>query len=205
MLECGTQATGGNYALFAAERPRYAAARLPAWPRSRGRLSVVTKHPGTGGAVTVGTVTAQLLYETGGARYPGPDVTARLDSVRLTQAAPTASAIDGVRGEPRRRTLKVGLNRLGGCRNEVTFVLTGLDIEAKAALVREQMAAPSATAARARCVGPSPARITRTRTSQEEASALLRLVVRDADAAAVGRAVSAPAIELALASIPASM
>ncbi|UNT01056.1 DUF1446 domain-containing protein [Streptomyces tubbatahanensis] len=203
VLECGAQATGGNYAFFAAEgidvrRPGFPLAEI-----AEDGSSVITKHPGTGGAVTVGTVTAQLLYETAGVRYPGPDVTARLDSVRLSQAGTDRVRVDGVRGEPRPGTLKVGLTRLGGFRNEVTFVLTGLDIDAKAALVRGQMESALAGPRRPREVTWSLVRTGREDADvQEEASALLRLVVRDDDEAAVGRAVSGPAIELALASYP---
>src|SRR5690606_32640836 len=90
-------------------------------------------------AVTVGTVTAQLLYETGGARYPGPDVTTRLDTVRLWQEDTDRVRVEGVTGEAPPETIKVGLTRLGGFRNEVSFVLTGLDVEEKAELVRGQM------------------------------------------------------------------
>ena len=102
--------------------------------------SVITKHAGTGGAVTVDTVTAQLLYEIGDARYAGPDVTSRFDTVRLTSDGPDRVRISDVRGEPPPPTLKVGINALGGFRNAVTFVLTGLEIEAKAALVKAQLA-----------------------------------------------------------------
>ncbi|MGW3013551.1 acyclic terpene utilization AtuA family protein [Streptomyces sp. NPDC001219] len=202
VLECGTQATGGNYSFFTAHelrRPGFPLAEIAA-----DGSSVITKHPGTGGAVTPGTVTAQLLYETAGARYAGPDVTARLDTVRLTEEGPDRVRIDGVRGEAPPPSLKTGLTRLGGWRNEVTFVLTGLDVPAKAALVRRQMEAALDAAERR----PAEVRWTLARTDrddaavQEEASALLRLVVRDADQDAVGRAVSGAAIELALASYP---
>ncbi|MGI5353159.1 acyclic terpene utilization AtuA family protein [Streptomyces sp. CA-250714] len=203
VLECGTQATGGNYAFFVRDGIDVRHPGFPLAEIAADGSSVVTKHPGTGGAVTVGTVTAQLLYETAGPRYAGPDVTARLDSVRLSQAGPDRVRIEGVRGEPRPDTLKVGLTRLGGFRNEVTFVLTGLDVSAKAALVREQMEAALAGPRRPREVRWSLARTGRVDADvQEEAGALLRLVVRDADESAVGRAVSAPAIELALASYP---
>ncbi|GGQ94042.1 acyclic terpene utilization AtuA family protein [Streptomyces flaveolus] len=198
VLECGTQATGGNYAFFRdgdVRRPGFPLAELHA-----DGTCVITKHDGTGGFVGTGTVTAQLLYETGGARYAGPDVTARLDTVRLTQDGPDRVRIDGVRGEAPPPTLKVGRNRLGGFRNEVTFVLTGLDVEAKAALVRAQME-------------PALGKVTDVRwdlvrtdrpdaPTEETASALLRLVVRDADQQAVGRALSGAAVELALASYP---
>lgn len=202
VLECGTQATGGNYSFFGAHdllRPGFPLVEIAA-----DGSSVITKHPGTGGAVTTGTVTAQLLYETAGARYAGPDVTARLDTVRLTEEAPDRIRIDGVRGEAPPPTLKTGLTRLGGWRNEVTFVLTGLDVTAKAVLVRRQMEAAFDAAGNP----PAEVRWTLARTDhedaevQEEAGALLRLVVRDPDQDAVGRVVSGAAIELALASYP---
>lgn len=202
VLECGTQATGGNYAFFGpldVRRPGFPLAEIAA-----DGSAVITKHPGAGGAVTLGTVTAQLLYETTGARYAGPDVTARLDTVRLAGEGPDRVRIDGVRGEAPPPTVKVGLTRLGGWRNEVTFVLTGLDVELKAELVREQMAAAFEAAGRrpaevswqlARTDHPDAA-------AEEEASALLRLVVRDPDQEAVGRVISGAAVELALGSYP---
>ncbi|MFJ2831320.1 acyclic terpene utilization AtuA family protein [Streptomyces sp. NPDC087263] len=205
VLECGAQATGGNYAFFAEHDP--AVLRHPGFPLAElheDGTSVITKHDGTGGLVDLGTVTAQLLYETSGARYAGPDVTARLDTVRLTQQGPDRVRIDGVRGEAPPPTLKVGLNRLGGFRNEVVFVLTGLDIEAKAALVRDQMDTALASA-KSR---PADVRWELARTdhpdaaTEETASAFLRLVVRDPDQHAVGRAFSGAAIELALSGYP---
>ncbi|MET9705165.1 acyclic terpene utilization AtuA family protein [Streptomyces griseus] len=206
VLECGTQATGGNYAFFREHEARLL--RRPGFPLAEIHAdgsSVITKHAGTGGVVDIGTVTAQLLYETGGARYAGPDVTARLDTVRLTPDGPDRVRVDGVRGEAPPPTLKAGLTRLGGWRNEVVFVLTGLDIEAKADLVKDQF-----TDALARAGGRPPAEVrwelARTDRAdagtEERASALLRLVVRDQDADAVGRTVSGAAVELALGSYP---
>ncbi|ANH92059.1 MULTISPECIES: acyclic terpene utilization AtuA family protein [unclassified Streptomyces] len=205
LLECGAQVTGGNYAFFtdhALDRLRH-----PGFPLAElhdDGSAVLTKHPGTGGVVDTGTVTAQLLYETGGARYAGPDVTARLDTVRLRQDGPDRVRVDGVRGEAPPPTLKVGVNRLGGFRNEVTFVLTGLDIARKAELVRRQLDDALRAAERA----PAEVRWDLVRTdrpdadTEETASALLRLVVRDRDPEAVGRAFSGAAVELALAGYP---
>ncbi|GHI90786.1 acyclic terpene utilization AtuA family protein [Streptomyces olivaceus] len=198
VLECGAQATGGNYSFFQdgdVRRPGFPLAELHA-----DGTSVVTKHDGTGGFVDVGTVTAQLLYETHGGRYAGPDVTARLDTVRLSQDGPDRVRVEGVRGEAPPPTLKVGLNRLGGFRNEVAFVLTGLDVEAKAALVRAQL---EPVLDRVADVRWDLARTDRPDAATEEtASALLRLVVRDADQQVVGRALSGAAVELALAGYP---
>lgn len=163
LLECGTQATGGNYAFFTDHDP--ALLRRPGFPLAEIHAdgsSVLTKHPGTGGTVTVGTATAQLLYETTGPRYAGPDVTARLDTVRLRQEGPDRVRVEGVRGEAPPPTLKAGLTRLGGWRNEVVFVLTGLDIEAKADLVQAQMGDALAAAGPRRSAGNWPAPTTRT-------------------------------------------
>ncbi|MFI1651581.1 acyclic terpene utilization AtuA family protein [Streptomyces avidinii] len=198
VLECGTQATGGNYSFFArhdVRRPGFPLAEI-----AEDGSAVITKHPGTGGAVTTGTVTAQLLYETQGVRYLGPDVTTRLDTVRLTDEGADRVRISGVRGEAPPPTLKVGVTRIGGWRNEVVFVLTGLDIEAKADLVRTQLAdvldgVADATWTLARADHEDPG-------TQETASALLRLVVRDPSPDRVGRALTSAAIELALGSYP---
>ncbi|MGK8485414.1 acyclic terpene utilization AtuA family protein [Nocardia asiatica] len=200
VIECGTQATGGNYAFFTEladlGRPGFPIAEI----RADGS-SVITKHPGTGGAVTVDTVEAQLMYEIQGPRYAGPDVTSRLDTIRLHQDGPDRVRISGVAGEPPPPRLKVSLNTLGGFRNEMEFVLTGLDIEAKADLARRQLEAWLPT---------RPAELTWTLArldrpdaeTEEQASALLRCVVRDPDPNKVGRAFSNVAVELALASYP---
>jgi len=197
VIECGTQATGGNYAFFR----EIADLRRPGFPIAEVHAdgsSVITKHPGTGGEVSVGTVTAQLLYEIGGARYAGPDVTTRFDTIALAADGADRVRISGVRGEAPPPTVKVGLNTLGGFRNEVTFVLTGLDIEAKADLVRAQLADADlvdATFTLARTDHPDAS-------VQEEAAALLHCVVRGPDPKALGRAFSGKAVELALASYP---
>ncbi|KMO98034.1 acyclic terpene utilization AtuA family protein [Streptomyces roseus] len=198
VLECGTQSTGGNYSFFTAHdvrRPGFPLAEI-----AEDGSSVITKHPGTGGVVSVGTVTAQLLYETQGPRYLGPDVTARLDTVRLAQEGEDRVAITGVVGEPPPPTLKVGVTRIGGWRNEVVFVLTGLDIEEKAALVQAQLAdALSQVATADWTLGRTDHEDART---EETASAMLRLVVRDPSPDRVGRTLTSEAVELALASYP---
>jgi hypothetical protein len=199
VLECGAQATGGNYAFFT-ELPD--GGRHPGFPIAEVNAdgsSVITKHPGTGGAVTVETVTAQLLYEIGPPAYLGPDVVAHFDTIELRQQGPDRVSINGVRGGPPPATVKVGVNALGGYRNAMTFVLCGLDIEAKAALVREQI--------EDRC-GKDGLEFVLARTdrpdaaSEEAACALLHVHLKDADARRAGRAFSQAAVELALASYP---
>jgi hypothetical protein len=200
VIECGAQATGGNYAFFTdiadLDHPG-----LPLAEMYDDGSSVITKHPGTGGQVSVGTVTAQLLYEITGARYANPDATARFDTIALTDDGPDRVRISGVRGEPPPPTLKVSLNSIGGYRNAATFVLTGLDVDAKAALVRRQLDA-------ALTERPAEVQWTLARTdrpdadTEQTASALLTCTVRDPDANKVGRRFSSAAVELALASYP---
>ena len=101
---------------------------------------VITKHAGTGGLVSVGTVTAQLLYEIGGPLYPNPDVTARFDTIQAAagRAGPRAACY-GIKGEPPPPTTKVCINYFGGYKNSMTFVLAGLDIEEKAQLAEDTL------------------------------------------------------------------
>lgn len=200
VIECGTQATGGNFAFFTEiedlNRPGFPIAEL-----RRDGSSVITKHPGTGGAVTEDTVRAQLVYEIQSARYAGPDVTTRLDSIRLGTDGPDRVTISGVTGEAPPPKLKVSLNTVGGFRNEMTFVLTGLDIEAKARLVQQQL--ESWLRLRPAELDWSLSRLDRPDAeTEEQASALLRCVARDPDPTTVGRAFSSAAVELALASYP---
>ncbi|HEX3789367.1 MAG TPA: acyclic terpene utilization AtuA family protein [Pseudonocardiaceae bacterium] len=197
VIECGAQATGGNYSFFTEVadlgRPGFPIAEIHG-----DGAAVITKHPGTGGAVTVETVTAQLLYEIGGPRYLGPDVTSRFDTIGLADDGPDRVRITGVRGEAPPAEVKVCLNTFAGFRNSATFVLCGLDIEAKAALARRQLADE---------VGGEGIDWTLARTdradadTEETASALLHATIRTPDAKHAKR-FSRACVELALASYP---
>jgi len=203
VLECGTQATGGNYAFFQeipdpAEPPGFPVAEV-----SSDGSAVITKHPGTGGLVSVGTVTAQLLYEIGAPGYLNPDVVARFDTTSLEQVGPDRVRLSGVRGEPAPAHAKVAVNWLGGFRNTMTLVLTGLDVQAKARFAEAALLARLGGRERFQeidvrllgCSRPDPRR-------QDEAVAELRVTVKDPDPAKVGRAFSNAVVELALSSYP---
>lgn len=200
VIECGCQATGGNLAGFTThdvQRPGFPIAEVAA-----DGSSVITKHEGTGGVVDVDSVAAQLLYEVAGARYANPDVTARLDTVRLEQVGDDRVAVTGVAGEPPPPQLKVCVNTLGGHRNGVEFVLTGLDVVAKADLVRAQVEAALADDPPADVVWDLARTDHEDATTEEAASARLRLTVKDADPDRIGRRFTSACIELALASYP---
>jgi hypothetical protein len=203
VIECGTQATGGNYSFFA-EVPGMARVGFPWAEVAADGSSVIGKHDGTGGEVSIGTVTSQLLYEIAGPAYLGPDVTARFDTVELDPAGPDRVRIRGTRGEPPPPTLKVAMNELGGYRNDIGIALTGLDVEAKARVVEDAFwaACPhkpgdfaSVTTRLVRTDKADPA-------SNEEAVAVWRLTLKDPDERKVGRAVSDAMVELGLATIP---
>jgi hypothetical protein len=205
VVECGTQATGGNFSGFG-DLPDGAWSRplgFPVAEISADGSAVITKHDGTGGAVTVDTVTAQLVYEIGSPLYLGPDVSARLDTARLRQDGVDRVAISGVTGVAPPATTKICLNALGGHRNGVEFLLTGLDVPQKVALIQQQMETALSAGPRPETVEwrldrtdvPDPA-------TQAQATSLLRLDVRSPRPEPVGRAFSDAAIQLALASYP---
>jgi hypothetical protein len=198
VIECGPQATGGNYSFLDEITNR----RYPGFPIAEVAAdgsSVITKHEGTGGLVSPGTVTAQLLYEIGDPAYLNPDVVAHFDTITVEQAGPDRVALTGTRGSPPPDTLKVALNMLGGYRNTTTMVLTGLDIEAKAAyaisLLTELLGGTDQ-------FGEFDVRLLRfdhpNAASNEEATAHLRVTVKDTDERKVGRTVSNAIWELAL-------
>jgi Acyclic terpene utilisation family protein AtuA len=201
VIECGAQATGGNYAFFqhipGLEHPGFPIAEL-----SRDGSSVITKHPGTGGAVTVGTVTAQLLYELGGPAYANPDVTARFDTIELSDAGPDRVRISGVRGARPPERLKVALNYLGGFTNTMTLVLTGLDLEAKSDLALRTLWARTPAEAYdhvdVQLIGVEQVGAD----SAAGAQAHLRVTVKDRDPEKVGRRFSNAFVEMALSSYP---
>jgi hypothetical protein len=203
VIECGTQATGGNYSFFT-EVPGLERAGFPWAEVYADGSSVIGKHEGTGGEVSIGTVTSQLLYEIASQDYLGPDVTARFDSIRLQSVAPNRVRIYGCTGAPPPATLKVAMNEIGGWRNELAVALTGLDVEAKSHLLERAFwrACPftpqdyaSVTTQLLRTAKADPA-------SNEEATAVWKLTLKDKDEARVGRPVFNAATEMALATIP---
>jgi hypothetical protein len=201
VIECGTQATGGNYS-FIDEVPSYINVGFPIAEIFSDGSCVITKHPGTGGLVSVDTVKAQLLYEVREPKYLTPDVIARFDTIGIAQEGPDRVRIMNVKGEPPTETAKVCLNTLGGYRNSKTILLTGLDIEKKAKILentlfenlggRDQFAFSDVRLIRSDKEDPQ---------SNEEAFAYLRFSVIDPDAEKAA-SLSAKIIEMALASIP---
>ena len=199
VIECGPQATGGNYAFLDEVTDR----RYPGFPIAEVAAdgsSVITKHAGTGGLVSIGTVTAQMLYEIAEPAYLGPDVVTHFDTVVLTQQAEHRVAITGATGSPPPETLKVALNDVGGYRNTMTMVLTGLDVEAKATWAQQQL---FDILGGRDSFAEVDVRLLRFDTpdapTNDQACAHLRITVKDSDPHKVGRKFSSGIMEVALA------
>ena len=197
VIECGAQCCGGNYAFFD-EIPDATRIGFPIAELHPDGSSVITKHPGTGGVVTVGTVTAQLLYEIGGPRYLSPDAVARFDTMVVDQEGPDRVRISGVKGEPPPPTLKVTANLDAGWRNSMTLAITGARVEEKARLAAATVWA-----------GIPGGRHTFAETSEDLSGdltgggmAFLRLSARGEDERAVGRDFSGAVVETSLSSYP---
>lgn len=199
VIECGAQATGGNLAFFQ-EVPDLLHPGFPIAEVHADGSSVITKHAGTGGIVSVDSVTAQLVYEIADPAYLNPDVVAHFDALRLEQEGPDRVRIAGVRGSAPPPTLKVCVNYAGGHRNAVTVVIPGTDVEAKARLFERQLDA---------ALGDRRPEVLETRLDQVvrggpggERCGLLEVQVKDPDRRRVGRAFSSAIVELALSSFP---
>ncbi|MFT5562973.1 MAG: hypothetical protein ACI9Z9_002858, partial [Litorivivens sp.] len=203
IIECGAQATGGNYSFFQ-EVPSFHNMGYPIAEIEANGHFTITKHPGTGGLVSVGTVKAQLLYEISTPAYLNPDVIAHFDTLSIEQKGDDRVYVSGCRGSSPPPTHKVCINTAGGFRNSMEMLLTGLDIEEKAEIfidtlfqsVGGQAQFDDVTIQLIRNDKEDPK-------TNEEAYARLRIDVKSKDTALVGRVFSAKVIELALANFPA--
>jgi hypothetical protein len=210
IIECGTQACGGNFAGFKKlmEYGRFdQPLGFPIAEIDADGAFVVTKHEGTGGAVTVDTVTAQLVYEIQGEQYLNPDVTTHFSTIQLAQAGPDRVRVSGVKGSPPPVTTKVCLNFFGGFRNDAELLITGLDQDEKVALLRMQVEqALEAKAAQGLELPKLEWKFDRSDVvdpqTQEAGTSVLRVHAESSSPEPVGREFSNIMIELALASLP---
>ena len=201
IIECSGQACGGNYS-FVDEIPSYHQVGFPIAEMHADGSFVITKHPGTGGIVSVGTVTAQLLYEIREPRYLTPDAATRFDTIQIAQEGPDRVEIKGVCGEPPPNTAKVCINNMAGHGNAMTLLLAGLDIEKKARILEETLfeslggkdvlQTVEVELIRADKVNPP---------TNEEAYAYLRIGIQDPDPKKVAM-FSTKFVEMALCTVP---
>ena len=202
IIECGCQATGGNYAFFK-EVENFDNVGYPIAEILEDGSFYITKHAGTGGLVSKGTVTAQLLYEISSPAYVNPDVISHFDTLKIEEIEKDKVYVSGCRGSSPPKDHKVCINLAGGFRNGMEIILTGLDIEEKAKVFtdalfnsvggQDQFDEVSIQLHRTDKEDPS---------SNEESMASLVISVKSMNPDLVGRLFSAKIIELALANIP---
>ena len=202
IIECGAQATGGNYSFFR-EVPTFDNIGYPIAEVYEDGSFVITKHENTGGLVSVGTVTAQLLYEIGSPAYLNPDVISHFDTLKITQESQDRVLVQNARGSSPTNTHKVCVNLVGGYRNGIELLLTGLDINEKAELITDQIFKSVGGKEQFDKVDIQLHRTDKENpNSNEEAQAFLRIDVMSSNPELVGRLFNAKIIELALANFP---
>ncbi len=200
VVECGPQACGGNYP-FLEELADLGYPGFPIAEVAHDGSCLITKQESTGGGVTVGTVTAQLLYEIADPAYANPDVIARFDTIAISQDGQNRVRLSGTKGLPPTDRLKAAINLDGGYRNTVTFVLTGADIEAKAAAAERHLFERLGGRGRFDEVDVDLIRSDRDDAPRTaEATARLSVTVKSPDEAPVGRSFSNTATAMAVAS-----
>ena len=202
IIECGCQATGGNYSFFK-EVPSFDNVGYPIAEIFEDGSFNITKHPNTGGLVSKGTVTAQLLYEISSPAYINPDVISHFDTLKIEEISKDKVHISGCRGSSPPKDHKVCINLAGGFRNGMEIILTGIDIDEKAKVFtdalfnsvggQDQFEEVSIQLHRTDKENPI---------TNEEAMASLVISVKSSNPDLVGRLFSAKIIELALANIP---
>ena len=132
IIECGAQSTGGNVTDWR-KIPRFETIGYPIVEVSPDGSFIVTKHAGTGGAVTVRTVKEQLVYEMGDPRgYITPDVIADFATIRLEQLGRDKVRVWGVRGRPAPPSLKISAAYADGWKASGTLIISAPDAADKA-------------------------------------------------------------------------
>ncbi len=202
IIECGTQTSGGNYS-FMDEVPSFKNMGFPIAEIDKDGSFVITKHEGTGGLISKGTVTAQLLYEIREPTYLTPDVKVRFDTLNIKDLGNDRVKVFGVKGEPPTQTTKVCINTLYGFKNSMTVILTGLDITKKAKIVedivfnivggKEQFTKTDVILTKSKNLNP---------VTNDDAFSYLRISVMDNNKQKVGKLFPSALIEAALSTIP---
>ena len=135
IIECGAQCSGGNCLYDWRNIPNLADVGFPVVEVNEDGTFVVTKHKGTGGRVSVQTVTEQLVYEMGDPHaYITPDVIADFTSIRLAPDGEDRVRVHGITGAPATDMLKVSIAYRAGFKAVGTLVYSWPDALEKAQL-----------------------------------------------------------------------
>ncbi len=145
IIECGAQCTGGNCLADWETMPDYANIGFPVVEMSEDGSFLVTKHPGTGGRVTVASVKEQLVYEMGDPKaYITPDCIADFTTIQLTQEGDDCVRVGGVQGRPATELYKVSASYFAGYKAVGSLIYAWPDAYAKArqadAMLRQRLA-----------------------------------------------------------------
>jgi hypothetical protein len=133
ILECGPQTTGGNHTDWQLVVENIDTIGYPIGEISADGGFDVVKPSGTGGMVTVGTVSEQMLYEIGDPQaYIVPDVVCDFSGVKITQVADDRVNVSGIRGYPATDTYKVSATYADGFRGGAFRTFYGVDADKKA-------------------------------------------------------------------------
>jgi len=155
VIECGPQCTGGFSTDWQALRDGWDHIGFPIVECQADGAFTVTKPEGTGGAVTVATVSEQIAYEVGDPRaYRLPDVCCDWSQVRVTQQGPDRVAVSGARGQAPGPLVKVSATWTDGHRCIATLLVRGREAAAKARAVGEAILARSARMLMREGLGP---------------------------------------------------
>jgi hypothetical protein len=123
IIECGAQCSGGNCLYEWRSIPDLANVGYPIAEANADGSFVITKHPGTGGRVSVASVTEQLVYEMGDPHeYITPDVVADFTTIRLEQDGADRVRVFGIKGRPATDKLKVSIAYRAGFKAVGTLV-----------------------------------------------------------------------------------
>ena len=204
IIECGAQCTGGNFTDWH-KVPSYVNMGFPIVEAHADGRFVVSKHPGSGGLVSVHTITEQLLYEMGAPSYLCPDCTARFDSISLHQDGPDRVAVSGIRGEPPPDKLKVSISTADGYRSFGRLVISGPRAKEKAELVaatlwEEAGGEDNFEATSTQLIGIDACHPAHPR--EEPAELLLQLAARDADKRKIDAGLNRRVVSKVLGSVP---
>ena len=135
VIECGAQASGGNCQVDWETMPDFAGIGYPILEAEPDGRFAITKHPNTGGRVTVAGLKEQLVYEIGDPRaYMTPDVVADFTTIHLEQAGPDRVRLWGIQGRPATEFYKVSISYFAGYKAAGTMVYGWPDACKKAKL-----------------------------------------------------------------------
>jgi hypothetical protein len=135
IIECGAQCSGGNCLIDWKTIPDLANVGYPIVEAHADGTFEITKHPGTGGRISVPSVTEQLVYEMGDPHsYITPDVVADFTSIQLEAAGENRVRVFGIKGRPATDKLKVSIAYRAGFKAVGTLVYSWPDALEKAKL-----------------------------------------------------------------------